>query len=43
MPRRSEHDHEAGPRVDRRRWLSMLGVGVACGVAGCSGNGGDTP
>ena len=43
MPRWSEHDREAGPRVDRRRWLSMLGVGVACGVAGCSGNGGDTP
>jgi peptide/nickel transport system substrate-binding protein len=43
MPRWSEHDREAGPRVDRRRWLSMLGVGVACGVAGCSGNGGDAP
>ena len=43
MSRRIECDHEAGPHLNRRRWLSLLGVGVACGVAGCSGDGGDTP
>ena len=45
MSQRRETDAAGSPCIDRRRWLSMLGVGVAAGVAGCSaGDGnGDTP
>jgi len=30
------------PAIDRRRWLSMLGVAGAVGLAGCPGGGTDT-
>ena len=45
MSQRRETDAAGSPCIDRRRWLSMLGVGVAAGVAGCSAgdDNGDTP
>jgi len=42
MSRPREDEATATPHVGRRQWLSMLGVGAAAAVAGCSSDGDDT-
>ena len=40
MPRRDNEDREESPHINRRQWLSALGIGGATALAGCSGNSG---
>ena len=40
MPRRDNEDREGSPHINRRQWLSALGIGGATALAGCSGNSG---
>jgi len=41
MSRRDIEDRDDSRHVDRRQWLSALGLAGAVTLAGCSGNGGD--
>ncbi|SFR38725.1 MULTISPECIES: ABC transporter substrate-binding protein [Halorubrum] len=40
MPRRNIEDRDDSRHIDRREWLSALGLAGAVTLAGCSGNGG---
>ncbi|WP_238477151.1 ABC transporter substrate-binding protein [Natranaeroarchaeum sulfidigenes] len=41
MPHNVDRIQSDGPYINRRQWLSMLGVGGAAALAGCTGGGDD--